>query len=182
VSSSSDNDSLGQFARELYRSPGVADACLELQSRHELDVNIVLFAAFAGAVKREVLTDTDLGLVHDRVDAWHQEVVRPLRAVRQRLRSGPPPAPDETTAALRRKLAQLEIEAEMIELRQLGTLSGQARPAGEATSAVDCATAAIKAVVTAHTHSALVSADRRAIGTIAAQAVHVTAPPAGSGG
>ena len=170
MSSSGDTDSLGRFALELYRSPGVADACLELQSRHDLDVNIVLFAAFAGAVKREVLTDTDLGLVHDRVDAWHQEVVRPLRAVRQRLRSGPAPAPDEVTTALRRKLAQLEIEAEMIELGQLGTLSGQARPTEDVSSAIECATAAIETVITAHTHTALISQDRRAIDTIAAQA------------
>ena len=173
--SSGNADSLRRFALELYRRPGVADACLELQSRHDLDVNLVLFAAFVGAVERRMLTDADLGRVHGRVDAWHQEVVRPLRSVRERLRSGPAPAPDEATTALRRKLAQLEIEAEMIELGQLGLLTGQARPPGNSTSAAECAAAAIETVITTHTGSAPGSQDRQAVDTIATQAHSVDA-------
>jgi uncharacterized protein (TIGR02444 family) len=84
-----------RFALDLYRRPGVAEACLELQHRHELDVNVVLFAAFVGAAQRRTLTADDLTQAHRRVDTWHQEVVRPLRAVRQRLKAGPAPAPSK---------------------------------------------------------------------------------------
>ena len=174
-----------QFALALYRRPGVADACLDLQGRHDLDVNVVLFAAFVGAVRRHGLTGSDLSLVHARVGAWHREVIRPLRAVRQRLRSGPAPAPDEATTALRRKLAQLEIEAELIELGQLDALTAQLPPPGSTASATAAAettaAAAIKAVITAHTGTALGPADRQAVDTIAAQAHRVAAdakPPA----
>src|SRR6202012_1333053 len=112
-----------------------------------------------------------------RVDAWHEEVVRPLRAVRQRLRSGPAPAPDEATTALRRKLAQLEIEAELIELGQLDALAPQGQPAGSAASAVEGATAAIEAVITAHTGTAPGAQDRQAADTSAGQAQHLVTLP-----
>jgi uncharacterized protein (TIGR02444 family) len=176
MSGSSNTNPFKGFALELYRRPGVADACLELQDRHDLDVNVVLFAAFVGAVRRQTLTIADLDLVHDRVDAWHQQVVRPLRAVRRRLKTGPAPAPDEATGALRRELTQLEIEAEMIELEQLAALIPELRSAGSTSSVAECATAAIETVIRAHTDTysdnALNEKDRKAIDAIAAE-VHL---------
>jgi uncharacterized protein (TIGR02444 family) len=103
MSGSSTTDLFTRFALELYRRAGVAEACLDLQNRHDLDVNVVLFAAFVGAVRRQTLTTADLDLAHRRVDAWHHEVVRPLRAVRQRLTTGPAPAPNEATRPLTAK-------------------------------------------------------------------------------
>src|ERR1700677_3746207 len=75
-----------QFALDLYGSEGVAAACLHLQNRHVLDVNVVLFAAFIGAMRRQTLTTSCLDAARSRVDAWHREVVRPLGAVWQRLK------------------------------------------------------------------------------------------------
>jgi uncharacterized protein (TIGR02444 family) len=43
VSGSSNTNSFKRFALELYRRAGVADACLDLQNRHDLDVNVVLY-------------------------------------------------------------------------------------------------------------------------------------------
>jgi uncharacterized protein (TIGR02444 family) len=167
--------SFKRFALDLYRRVGVADACLDLQNRHDLDVNVVLFAAFVGAVQRQTLTIADLDLAHRRVDAWHQEVVRPLRAVRQRLKTGPVPAPGETTGSLRRKLAQLEIEAEVIELDQLGALIPQMGSPRSTSSAAECATAAIETVIGTHADIALNDEDREAIDTIAAEAHQIDA-------
>jgi uncharacterized protein (TIGR02444 family) len=175
MSGSSNTDVFKRFALELYRRAGVADACLDLQNRHDLDVNVVLFAAFVGAARRQQLTIADLGLAHRRVDPWHQEVVRPLRAVRQRLKTGPVPAPNEATGGLRGKLAQLEIEAELIELDQLGTLIPEVHSPRSTGSAAECAEAAIEAVITAHTDIALNDEDREAIDTIAAAAHHLDA-------
>ena len=166
-----------RFALELYRRPGVADACLALQSRHELDVNVVLFAAFAGVAQRRTLTADNLTQAHRRVDAWHQEVVRPLRAVRQRLKAGPAPAPSEATVLLRRKLARLEIEAEMIELDQLGSLIPETGPQRPAADAAACAAAAIETVVTTRTRAALSDEDREVIEAIAAAAVQKRRSP-----
>lgn len=159
-----------RFALDLYRRSGVADACLDLQNRHGLDVNLVLFAAFVGAVWRRGLTVADLGQAHRRVDAWHQEIVRPLRAVRQRLKTGPDPAPSEATAGLRRKIAQLEIEAELIELDQLAALVPEPDSSRAASDAADCAKAAIETVVRARAGEALAEEDRAAIDAIAVRA------------
>ena len=175
MSGSSNTDLFTRFALELYRRVGVADACLGLQNRHDLDVNVVLFAAFVGAVRRQTLTTADLDLAHRRVDAWHREVVRPLRAVRQRLKTGPLPAPNEATGGLRRKLAQLEIEAEIIELDQLGALIPELHSPRSTSSAAECATAAIETVIKAHTDITLTDEDRQAIGTIAAEALQIEA-------
>jgi uncharacterized protein (TIGR02444 family) len=170
MSGSSDTDVFTRFALELYRRAGVAPACLDLQNRHDLDVNVVLFAAFVGAALRQKLTVADLDLAHRRVDAWHHEVVRPLRKVRQRLKTGPAPAPNEATGGLRRKLAQLEIEAEMIELDQLGALIPELHSPRSTSSAAECATAAIETAITTHTDIAFNDEDRQAIDTIAAEA------------
>jgi uncharacterized protein (TIGR02444 family) len=176
MSGSGSSDSLSGFALELYRREGVADACLSLQNRHDLDVNLVLFAAFIGAVQRQELTVADLEQAHGRVDAWHREVVRPLRAVRQRLKTGPAPAPNEATTALRGKLAQLEIEAEIIELDHLGVLVAHTdvpRSTDSPGTAAECAAAAIELVVRTHASAApdaLDDQDRAAIDLIASQA------------
>jgi uncharacterized protein (TIGR02444 family) len=175
MSGSSDTGSFTRFALELYRRAGVADACLDLQNRHDLDVNVVLFAAFVGAARRKTLTTADLDLAHRRVDAWHQEVVRPLRAMRQRLKTGPVPAPNEATGGMRRKLAQLEIEAEVIELEQLGALIPELHSPRSTRSAVECAAAAIEAVIRTHTGIELNDEDRQAIGTIAVEAHQINA-------
>jgi uncharacterized protein (TIGR02444 family) len=170
MSGSSNTDFFKRFALKLYRRAGVADACLHLQDRHDLDVNMVLFAAFVGAVRRQALTNADVDLAKRRVESWHQEVVRPLRTVRQRLKSGPLPAPNDATGSLRRKLAQLEIEAEVIELDQLGELIPEVRSPHCTDSAVECAAAAIETVIRTYAGAALNDQDREAIDTIAAEA------------
>lgn len=175
MSGSSNTDLFKRFALELYRRAGVADACLDLQNRHDLDVNVVLFAAFVGGARGQTLTIADLDLAQRRVDAWHREVVRPLREVRQRLKTGPAPAPNDATGGLRRKLAQLEIEAEMIELDQLGALIPELHSPRSTSSGAECATAAIETVIRTHTDMALNDKDRETIDTIAAEAHHVDA-------
>jgi uncharacterized protein (TIGR02444 family) len=173
MSGSSNTDFFKRFALELYRRAGVADACLDLQNRHDLDVNVVLFAAFIGAARRQTLTIADLDLAQRRVNPWHHEVVRPLRQVRQRLKTGPAPAPNEATAGLRRKLSQLEIEAELIELDQLGALIPELDSPRPTRRAAECATAAIETVIKNHTDIALNDEDRHAIDTIAAEACRI---------
>ena len=117
-----DDEGLGdlqRFALAVYRCDGVPAACLLLQNRLDLDVNLILFAAYVGAVRSQRLTGSDVSTARERVRDWHSEVVRPLRSVRQRLKNGPSPAPAPATTELRRKLQELEIESELIELGQL---------------------------------------------------------------
>jgi uncharacterized protein (TIGR02444 family) len=124
---------LWTFALDLHAKPGVGEACLGLQDRHGCDVNILLFAAWMGAIRRHTLSSAELVEAADAVRDWHAEIVRPLRSVRRRLKSGPPPAPDAATEALRTRLKAIEIDAERIELAALESrgLRWHARDADE---------------------------------------------------
>ncbi|UEM19468.1 TIGR02444 family protein [Skermanella mucosa] len=125
---------LWRFALALYGRPGVSGHCLMLQDRHGCDVTVLLFAAWAGAARGIALAARDLAAARAAVEAWHGEVVRPLRAVRRRLKQGPPPAPTGRTGELRARIQAIEIEAERIELEVLaGHLPGPAEFRGRAT-------------------------------------------------
>lgn len=143
------------------------DACLHLQNRHDVDVPVVLFAAFVGAAQRQRLTKSGVDAARARVDAWHRDVVRPLRAVRQLLKSGPAPAPTGDTALLRSRIQKIEINAELIELDELDALIPELALTPAFGNAAESASAAIEAVITAYASTALDEQDLRAIGTIA---------------
>ena len=163
-------DDLPQFALTVYRGDGVPAACIRLQDRFGVDVNVLLAAAYLGAVRARALSPAVLSDMSAHVDAWHREIVVGLRDVRRRLKSGPPPAPDTRTTDLREKLQALEVEAEMIELNELGTVVGRVvLPAADG-DAAHRASLAIRVVVTAGAPESLIDLDDDAIDTIAAAA------------
>ncbi|MFG1426116.1 TIGR02444 family protein [Roseixanthobacter glucoisosaccharinicivorans] len=113
------DQSLKAFALDLYGRAGVAPACLRLQEKTALNVNLLLFAAWFGACLRRELSPQTAAAAQERVEAWHREIVLPLRAVRRRLKTGPHPAPTAQTGALRGTVQGVEIGAELIELEEL---------------------------------------------------------------
>ncbi len=110
---------LKAFALDLYGRAGVAPACLRLQEKTALNVNLLLFSAWFGAGLRRELSPQIAAAAQERVEAWHRDIVLPLRAVRRRLKTGPSPAPNAATGALRGTVQSLEIEAELLELEEL---------------------------------------------------------------
>lgn len=156
---------LPAFALAVYGTAGVPPACLLLQERRGLDVNLLLFAAFLGAVRGEELTPAGLARAVETVGPWHGEVVRGLRAVRQRLKAGPPPAPNAVTAALRAKVQAIEIEAELIELSELGRLAQSLNAPSAAGPPEDRARAAMAVVLAG---APLDAAEQAALACIAA--------------
>lgn len=111
------------FSLELYAGDGVAEACLDLQERRGCDVNILLFCCWLGASGRPTLTADRLRVILKASDAWQAEVVRPLRAVRRRLKDQPwPAALPETVDAVRRRVADAELAAEHAEQIKLAGL------------------------------------------------------------
>jgi uncharacterized protein (TIGR02444 family) len=138
-----DEDKVGalwRFALAVYQRPGVSDACLLLQDRHGCNVPLLLFAAWAGTERGVALTAEEASTAANAVGPWHGEVVEPLRAVRRRLKHGPPPAPDAETAKLRARLQAIEIDAERIELETLaGFLPERRDDAGATATAANLA-------------------------------------------
>jgi uncharacterized protein (TIGR02444 family) len=96
----------------------VSTACLALQQAVGADVNLLLFAAWIGASRGVALAPEQGRRATAWVAAWHDEIVRPLRAVRVRLKSGPSPAPF-ATESLRVQVKAVELASERIELELL---------------------------------------------------------------
>ncbi len=103
------------FALDVYRRPGVSDACLELQENQQVDVNLLLFVCWIGVSGRGRLSAEEIGLCIETVRPWHDTVVRPLRAVRRTLKGGLGSAPAGLADGLRRQIQAREIDAEHIE-------------------------------------------------------------------
>jgi uncharacterized protein (TIGR02444 family) len=103
-----------QFSLKVYAAPGVAAECLALQRALSIDVNVLLFCAWIGAVRRVPLDLTSIGSIQDAVGSWHDTAVRPLRAVRESIKTLPEMAHDEVQA-LRKQVAASELRAEQIE-------------------------------------------------------------------
>ncbi len=103
------------FSLALYGRDGVAPACLILQDRHQIDVNILLFCIWLGADGYPAATEADIARYRAAVAAWHEEAVRGLRAVRRWMKPERPPVNPELAQALRARLQKLEIDAEHLE-------------------------------------------------------------------
>ena len=110
------------FSLKVYTSDGVAEACLELQNTHQLDVNILLFCLWYGVSGRGKLSDKEIKKIICHVDIWHRDLVKELRKLRVMLKGGMKNAPSELTESLRRSLQKTEIDAEHIEQLMLATL------------------------------------------------------------
>ncbi len=102
------------FSTRVYAQPGVAAACLRLQDRHGVDVNMLLFALWAAA-RGVVLDPTTLVRAQAVVTDWQTEVVQPLRAVRRELKNEPRGAPPALVTQVRERVKAAELDAEHVE-------------------------------------------------------------------
>ena len=108
------NSPFWTFSLSLYGKPGVAEACLALQDKQGIDVNLLLFVLWAGSNRRR-LAPTEMQALIDLTESWRHDIVVPLRLVRRALRS-PPAAVDAGAAArLRQEVKQLELESERLQ-------------------------------------------------------------------
>jgi uncharacterized protein (TIGR02444 family) len=111
ANSSSTENEFWRFSLAVYASPGVAEECLALQHRFDLDVNVLLFAAWLGWSRHIMLPARDLQAVDAEVRPWRETVVKPLREVRRLIKGWP----EDAVQALREKLKTAELDAERIE-------------------------------------------------------------------
>ncbi|MGH6684484.1 MAG: TIGR02444 family protein [Pseudolabrys sp.] len=122
------------FSVAVYGAHGVQDECLTLQDQFGIDVNLLLFCAFAGAVHGAALTADDIVSARREVDAWHKDIVGRLRAVRRRLKTIElHDAIAKAVADLRNQVKAAELESERIEqvmLQQWAAARLATRPRG----------------------------------------------------
>lgn len=125
-----DDTPFWHFSGAVYARNGVAEACLSLQERHRLDVNLLLFCAWAGSNGRR-LDGGDIGLLRSAVRAWHEQVVVPLRGTRRWLKQQSS-LPEALGEAFREEVKALELQAEMLEqlmlYQELEIEAGEGKP------------------------------------------------------
>ena len=151
------------FTLELYGKPGVAPALIGLQDRLGLDVNMLLYCCWAGADGRQLSRD-DLKAVEAVAEPWQSEVVRPLRALRRRLKGGFPPMPADRVETYRKRVNELEIEGEHIVQNAMAQ-----PPRGERQADTDAAAAAVCGNLQAYLklrHAPVEAAERADLTTI----------------
>jgi len=128
---------LWEFSLVIYAEHGVQEECLALQEQFGLDVNLLLFCAYAGGIEGVRLSAEDLDAAEGAIGGWHRGVVRPLRAARRALKIWSAEGPQ----ALRSRVKADELKAEQIEQAMLWAWSRQ-HLAGRAAGARDKALAA----------------------------------------
>jgi uncharacterized protein (TIGR02444 family) len=99
-----------RFSLAVYGRVGVAEECLALQETAGADVNVLLFCAWTGT-QAIVLSRDDIEQVLRLVAAWQDNVVRPLRDVRQSVKA----LDHHASGSFRARVKSIEIEAEQIE-------------------------------------------------------------------
>jgi uncharacterized protein (TIGR02444 family) len=103
-----------QFALSLYGQDAAANACIRLQDRLGVDVNVLLVAMFAAIERGIVITLQDVRDMDTLVQPWRTETVAPLRAMRRRLKQPLGPT-REYAEVLRLNVKSAELLAEQIE-------------------------------------------------------------------
>lgn len=102
---------------ERYARPGVKEALLELQDRHGLDVNLMLWCVWLAEQGREAspaLTDAV-----EMAQNWTRRITGPVRSARRESRTEP------DAAGLYETLLSAELAAERVLQNRLGDLCPQ---------------------------------------------------------
>ena len=106
-----------RFSLAVYRQDSVQQECLNLQDRYDIDVNLILLCAFAGAAHGALLKAKGVKEASDAVGIWQRQIVSGLRGVRRTLKPflSASSTLDTPVAHLRTQVKALELEAERIE-------------------------------------------------------------------
>lgn len=111
-----------RFSVAFYRQPGAAKACLELQDRCGVDVNLLLFLLWMASARRSLAAD-EVGALDARLSRWRSEVVRPLRDMRRMLKAAPPLVEAGQAEGFRDRVKAIELEAERLQQEAMHALS-----------------------------------------------------------
>ncbi|MFT4886683.1 MAG: hypothetical protein ACJAY7_000630 [Pseudohongiellaceae bacterium] len=111
MSNSSQN--FWEFSVQLYSSPEVSAACLDLQNQHGIDVNLLLLCCWCGARGTE-LTETSLSQSIAYSRKWAEQVIKPLRQTRVWMKSNIPNDQNQQLGFLevRKEIKTVELSAE----------------------------------------------------------------------
>jgi uncharacterized protein (TIGR02444 family) len=132
------------FVVERHAEPGVEAACLALQDRHGQCVSLLLWRAWAEA-EAIAAPPPLIEAAVQAARAWDAEVVRPLRAIRRRLKAPLPAIADASREGLRQGVLAQELSAERALIEALeGLACAWPAPSAAAAGAADGALGALR--------------------------------------
>ena len=157
------------FSLACYGRGGVADACLDLQDRRGLDVNMLLFCCYAAAAHGFAMSVKEVRAFEAVVAPWQAEVIRPLRAARRALPAALEGVRRPAIDSIKAKIKEAELAAEEAEQASLAALlAGRCDPVPSiAGVALGIAGHNLRAYLSSRGH-ALEAADEKALGAILA--------------
>lgn len=113
------------YSLRVYKRPGMASACIALQDRAGVDVNLLLFCLWAGR-SRIVLRPTTVKAALAVSNEWRSHIVEPLRSVRRHLKD--PAQASMVLRALRERVLALELQAERLQQDAFYALASPVKP------------------------------------------------------
>jgi len=116
--SASRDSAFWRFSLRFYALPNVAPACIELQDKAGVDVNLMLFLLFLADGKR-LVTAADVARLDSTISSWREEVVMPLRELRRKLKTGVGGIAPERSEPFRNLIKRVELESERLEQARL---------------------------------------------------------------
>lgn len=120
------------FSLRVYGAKDVSQACIGLQERRGIDVNLVLFGVWNGESGRGRLTTAELDRAMAASAEWNRVVVCGLRAVRDAMKDGVRGIAREYSDPLRKQVLGLEVACEHAEQIALARAVKRAPEEGKA--------------------------------------------------
>lgn len=127
-----------RFSIKFYAVPGVAPACIELQDKAKVDVNVLFFLLW-NATERRALNPAEVAEIERVIGPWREMAVIPIRNVRRALKTPPAAFTPETAEGFRTRIKAVELEAERLQQGALFDLAQSNRLGRPAASRVDAA-------------------------------------------
>ena len=133
-----------RFSLQLYRQPGVAEACIVLQEESGADVNLLMFLLWH-AVQRRQFLPSEVDWIESKIFEWREATVIPLRSVRRALKTPPLLVTAVRAEAFRTRIKAVELEAERLQQEAMYELEPAVPPGQEVASPADAARANLAA-------------------------------------
>ena len=133
-----------RFSVKFYAVPGVAAACIELQDRAKVDVNLLFFLLW-NATRSRTLGQAEVAELDRMIGAWRNATVIPLREVRRALKSPPPVMAPDAAEGFRTRIKAVELEAERLQQEAMYDLAQSGRFGKPAATPLQAAKASVDA-------------------------------------
>lgn len=99
------------FSLQIYRQKPAKDALLALQNQYHLNVNVLLYCCWFATLNQGQLNQAELKQLLTLIQPWHEQIITPLRLMRNRLKESPKAWAQE----IREEVLAIELDAEHIE-------------------------------------------------------------------